>query len=77
VWLQFVYSEIFAVFLIQNTEILLNDVSGFYFYMYKHRMKILTFLNAILKLLSESIYKLPEIFYILLVHHNVTNHIHN
>lgn len=30
-WLRFVYSEIFAVFLIQNTEILLNDMSEFYF----------------------------------------------
>jgi hypothetical protein len=71
VWLHFVHSEISAVFLIQNTEILLNDVSEFYFYMYKHRMKVLTFPNAILKLLSESVYKLPKIFHILLVHHNV------
>jgi hypothetical protein len=62
----------FALFLIQNTEIFLNDVSEFYFYMYKQRMKVLTFPNAILKLLSESIFKLPEIFHILPVHHNVT-----
>jgi len=45
---------------------------NFIFHVYKHRMKVLTFPNAILKLLSKSIYKLPEVFHILLVHHSVT-----
>jgi hypothetical protein len=48
-----------------------SDVSEFYFYMYGHRTKVLTFQNAVLKY-SVSICKLPQVFHILLVHHNVT-----
>jgi hypothetical protein len=47
-------------------------MSEFYFYMHKHTVKVLTFPNAIFKLLSESIYELPEIFHTFLVHRNVT-----
>lgn len=64
----FVYLEMFAVFLIQNTEILRNDVSEFYFLHVQTQNEG----PDLSKCNFESIYNLPEIFHILLVHRNVT-----